>query len=331
MTADSDKIRDAESRARVGSVLRDRFLLLQRVPGGGLGVVYKALDRRLAEAGPERASVAIKILSPQLAGNGDALRALQREAAKTRCLAHENIVRFIDLDRDDDLSFLVLEWLEGRTLADVLDSGDARSIDRDAAFRIVRQVGEALDYAHRCGIVHADVRPGNVMIVANGDAKLFGFGMARVRRQHADAGFDAGAPGAVTPAYSSLQVLGGEQPVATDDVFSLGCLMYRLLAGYRVFGPRNAAEASQAGMTPQRPQGLSDGEWAALKKALSYARVTRYASVRAFIDALGDAGVLAGQVAAELPAVLRALRSPAQRGEIDDARLGPLLLPFPGA
>ncbi len=281
-------VNDAEARVQVGSILRDRFLLQQKVSGGSMGVVYKALDRRLAEAGSEQKNVAIKILSPALAEDGHALRALQQEATKTRCLVHPNIVRFIDLDRDDDLYFLVLEWMEGRSLAEILDSPDARAIDKNAALRIVRQVGEALDYAHRCGIVHADVKPGNIMILPNGDAKLFDFGVARVRQKQAQNEFDPGVLGAITPAYSSLQVLGGEDPVATDDVFSLGCLLYRLVAGYRVFGPRNAAEASAAGMQPQRPQGLSDTQWQALKKSLSYARVMRFGSVREFVDALGE-------------------------------------------
>ena len=276
------------ARVQVGSVLRDRFLLQQQVSGGSMGSVYKALDRRLAEAGSDQPNVAIKVLSPALAEDGFALRALQQEAAKTRCLVHPHIVRFIDLDREDDLYFLVLEWLEGRTLADILDSADAKSIDVKAAFRIVRQVGDALDYAHRCGIVHADVKPGNIMIMPNGDAKLFDFGVARVRQQRTDQDFDPGILGAMTPAYSSMQVLGGEEPVATDDVFSLACLLYRLVAGYRVFGPRNAAEASQEGMQPQKPQGVTETQWKAMKKALSYPRVTRFATVREFSDALGD-------------------------------------------
>jgi len=271
---------------QVGSVLRDRFLLQEEVSGGSMGTVYKAMDRRLAEAGTEQPSVAIKVLSPELAQDGHALRALQQEATKTRCLVHPHIVRFIDLDRDDDLYFLVLEWLEGRTLAEILDSADARSIDVDAAFRIVRQIGDALDYAHRCGIVHADIKPGNIMIMPNGDAKLFDFGVARVRQQQADKDFDPAVLGALTPAYSSMQVVGGEEPVVSDDVFSLACLLYRLVAGYRVFGPRNAAEASMEGMKPQKPQGVDDEQWKVLKKALSYSRVTRFESVKDFIDAL---------------------------------------------
>jgi serine/threonine protein kinase len=277
-----------DDQVQVGSVLRDRFMLQERVSGGSMGVVYKALDRRLAEAGDASPSVAIKVLSTKLSQSGLALRALQQEAAKGRCLVHPNIVRFIDLDRDDDLYFIVMEWLEGRTLADILDSPDSKSIDTDRAFQIVRQVGKALDYAHRCGIVHADVKPGNIMIMPNGDAKLFDFGVARVRQKQLDKdpGFDPGVLGLLTPAYSSMQVLTGEKPTPSDDVFSLACLLYRLIAGYRVFGPRNAAEAAEEGMKPQRLEKLSDANWRALKKALSYSRVTRFESMSDFINAL---------------------------------------------
>jgi serine/threonine protein kinase len=278
----------ADGRVQVGSVLRDRFMLQERVTGGSMGVVYKALDRRLAEADADSAWVAVKILSPKLSQNGQALRALQQEAAKGRSLVHSNIVRFIDLDRDDDLYFIVMEWLEGRTVADILDSPDSKSIDTERAFKIVRQIGKALEYAHRCGIVHADVKPGNIMIAPNGDAKLFDFGVARIRQQQLDhdPDFDPGVLGLLTPAYSSMQVLTGEKPTPADDVFSLACLLYRLIAGFRVFGPRNAAEAAEEGMKPQRLEQLSDANWRVLKKALSYSRVTRFDSMQDFIDAL---------------------------------------------
>ena len=174
----------ADDRVQVGSVLRDRFLLQERVSGGSMGVVYKALDRRLAEAGSKRPSVAIKVLSPQLSKSAPALRALQQEAAKGRCLIHPGIVRFLDLDRDDDLYFIVMEWLDGRTLADILDSPDGKKISVKRAIKITQQLGNALDYAHKCGIVHADVKPGNVMILPNGSGRLFDFGIARVVQAH---------------------------------------------------------------------------------------------------------------------------------------------------
>jgi len=283
----------SESEVQVGSLLRDRYLLQEEVSGGGMGVVYKAIDQRPAESGSSDPGgsdhwVAVKVLSPKLAENSQALRALQQEAAKGRCLVHPNIVKFIDLDRHGNLYFLIMEWLEGRTLADLLDSKDASIIDFKTAFRIVRQIGGALDYAHSRGIVHADIKPGNIMMMPNGDAKLFDFGVARIRQQHADAGFDPGVLEAITPAYSSMQVLTGEEPAVEDDVFSLSCLLYRLIAGYRVFGPRNAAEASEEGMKPQRLKGLNDSQWSALKKGLSNSRITRFNSVRDFVDALGE-------------------------------------------
>ncbi len=278
----------ADDRVQVGSLLRDRFMLQERVSGGSMGVVYKALDRRLAEAGGTEPYVAIKVLSPHLAENGQALRALQQEAAKGRCLTHPNIVRFMDLDREDDLYFIVMEWLEGRTLADILDDPKTRKLDKDRAFEIVQKVGDALEYAHRCGIVHADVKPGNVMVLPNGDVKLFDFGVARVRQKQVEdqPDFDPGVLGLLTPAYSSMQVLTGEDPTPSDDVFSLACLLYRLIAGFRVFGPRNAAEAAEEGMKPQCPQGLSEARWRVLKKALAYSRVTRFDSMQDFLDAL---------------------------------------------
>lgn len=276
---------------QVGSVLRDRFLLQKKISGGSMGVVYKALDRRLAEAGDSNSSVAIKVLSPQLSKDGNALRALQQEAAKGRCLSHRNIVRFIDLDREEDLYFIVMEWLEGKSLADILDDSSTKKIDKEMALDIIRQLGKALNYAHRRGVIHADVKPGNIILSPSGEVKLFDFGIARVRQKWTDvpSEFDPAVLGAVTPAYSSMQVLTGEEPVASDDVFSLACLMYRLIAGYRVFGPRNAAEAADEGMEPQRPQGLNDTEWQALRKALSYSRVSRFESPKEFVRALsGD-------------------------------------------
>jgi serine/threonine protein kinase len=277
-----------QGRLQIGSVLRDRFLLQERVAGGSMGVVYKAHDRRLAEADGVDPWVAIKVLSPKLSRNAHALRALQQEAAKGRCLSHPNIVRFVDLDRDGDVYFIVMEWLEGRSLAEILDENKNTRIDLKTSLDIIRQLALALDYAHRCGVVHADVKPANIMVTPSGQVKLFDFGIARIlQKQHEGRNhFDPGVLGAVTPAYSSMQVLTGEDPVPGDDVFSLGCLMYRMVAGQRVFGSHNAAEAAEQGMDPQRPPGLSDQQWRALKKSLAYSRVARFATPADFLLAL---------------------------------------------
>jgi serine/threonine protein kinase len=309
---------------QVGSVIRDRFLLQEKVSGGSMGVVFKALDRRLAEAGDENPYVAIKVLSSKLSRNASALRALQQEAAKGRCLSHPNIVRFIDLDRDEDLYYIVMEWLDGRSLAEILDDVDGQIVDMPMALNIVGQIARALDYAHRRGVIHADVKPANIMITPDGHAKLLDFGVARIRQKQIEgkSKFDPAVLGMASPAYSSMQVLTGEDPAPADDVFSLGCLLYRLVAGIRVFGPRNAAEAAADGMEPQRPRGLNDTQWRALKKALSYSRVTRFPTPKAFIEALGPgAGTIKPKPAVagnddSVPAkpqpepVMRAIRAP---------------------
>ncbi len=274
---------------QVGSVLRDRYLLKEQVSEGSMGTVFKALDRRLAETGEANPFVAIKVLSPKLSRNGAALRALQQEAAKGRCLSHPNIVRFIDLDREDDLFFLVMEWLDGRSLSKILDDNRGNSLDIATAMNVISQVSRALSYAHQRGVIHADIKPGNIIVTPEGQVKVIDFGVARIRQKENEgkSRFDRDVMRAGSPAYSSMQVLTGEDPVAADDVFSLACLMYRLVAGYRVFGPRNAADAAQEGMEPQKPQELNDTQWAALKKALSYSRVTRYQTPKAFMDAFG--------------------------------------------
>ena len=279
-----------DAQLQIGTILRDRFLLQQQVLGGSTGVVYKALDQRLADAEDANTFVAIKVLPAEVARNDRALRSLQQEVAKGRCLTHQNIVRCIDLDREDEMHFIVMEWLDGRSLETILDDSGSKKIDLETTMDIIRQLSQALEYAHKRGVVHGDVNPGNIKITRAGEVKLFDFGIARVLQKEQDnqPDFDPRELGAKSPEYSSMQVLTGEDPVPADDVFSLGCLMYRLIAGYRVFGPRSAAEAASEGMEPQQPQGLSDTQWSALRKALAHSRVLRFSSPAEFIAAMGE-------------------------------------------
>lgn len=295
----ADRIMDSR-QLQVGSILRDRFLLQRQLLGGGTGLVYKALDQRLAEAEDANAFVAVKVLPSEISRNEKALRALQQEMAKGRCLNHPNIVRLMDLDREDNLNFIIMEWLDGKSLATILQESGSKKIDIHTTMDIVKQVSLALDYAHERGVVHGDVNPGNVRITTQGEVKVFDFGIARVLQKEQDRqpDFDPRELGAKSPEYSSMQVLTGEDPVPADDVFSLACLMYRLIAGHRVFGPRSAAEAASEGMEPQRPPGLPQEMWPALKKALAYSRVPRFKSPKEFVAALGD---IPGSHMMELP------------------------------
>ncbi len=283
---------DAKSgeRLRPGVVLGERFVLDKVVAKTTAGTLYLAFDQQVEAIHRDETRVAVTILSPDITGNEQAVRSLQKITRRARQLAHPNIVHFNDLCRDGDVTFLVSEWINGRSLADILESGDARRIDRVAAFRIVRELGIGLDYAHRCGVVHADTKPGNIMIAPDGCARLIDSVSARAKLLRLRSQSDQAA---ASTTYASRQVLTGERLSASDDVFSLGCLLYRLLAGYRVFGPRNAAQAFAASMLPLRPEGISGPHWSAVEKALHHDREGRFESISEFMAALDEADEVA--------------------------------------
>ncbi|MCK4977782.1 MAG: serine/threonine protein kinase, partial [Anaerolineales bacterium] len=214
----------------VGRILHDRYQVREFLGRGGMAEVYKVWDAHRSTF------LAMKVLHQDLALDYIFMRRFQREADTLAQLQHPNIVRFYSLEQDGPLAFMLLDYIDGENLKRLIFEA-AGPVAFEQTLAIFRAVCSALQFAHGEGMVHCDIKPGNIMIMPNGDAKLFDFGVARVRQQHADTEFDPGVLGALTPAYSSMQVLTSEEPVAADDVFSLSCLLYRLLAGYRVFGP----------------------------------------------------------------------------------------------
>jgi len=275
----------------VGTVIDGRYELLRRVAGGSMGVVYKALDRQRTLETHEPSWVAVKVLTPRLDRHGPALRALQREAETGLLLDHPNVVGFHGLGRDDRLFYIVMEWLPGRSLADWLDRRPGEPMPVADAVHIVCSVGAALAHAHERGVVHADVKPGNVMLLPDGSVRLCDFGIARLDRVLATrtGTFDPGVLRAATPAYSSPEVLNGETPTVRDDIYSLACLAYRMLSGHRVFGSRDAIEAEAAGEAPRPIEGIGEGRWRALEQALSFSRYERPADMAAFLRDFGAA------------------------------------------
>ncbi|MEN7343526.1 MAG: protein kinase [Pseudomonadota bacterium] len=272
----------------VGSLLRDRFEIVGKAAGGSMGVVFKAIDRRMAEAEGGQPYVAIKVLAPEYAGHAGAMRALQQEATKGRYLLHPNIVRFLDMDRTGDDTFLVMEWLEGRPLSAILNEKPGRPIAAATSWQIIREVGNALAYAHELGVTHADIKPGNIMILPDGSVKLLDFGIARVRGDFAgkSLGTDPRILNAATPAYASPQVLGGKPAKPEDDVFSLACVAYRLLSGFRVFRDKSALDAQSAGRLPDRIESISGRQWHALAAALTFETDRRTPSISEFLRQL---------------------------------------------
>jgi TonB family protein len=273
----------ARRPAGPGWVLRDRYVLQARLASGGMSRVFKALDRRALEAGASDPWVAIKLVEPTTLHYADALRLLQKEAALGQELVHPNVARVIAFDREGDNAFLILEWLEGESLAELLTRQRHRPVAVAETLRVVGEIGAALAFAHERGITHADVKPGNVFLTRDGGAKLLDFGLARAPDQV----LPAAASEARTPAYASCEVLEGLEPVPQDDVYSLACVAYRMLAGRRAFGHHDALAAEDGGRGPAPIAGLDPRRWGALERALAFRRGARTPDVATFLDELG--------------------------------------------
>ncbi len=281
--------RKASPVPAVGTVLDGRFKLLERIERGSMSVVYRARD---LEATDSDGIVAIKIVTHRLAENGHALRALKEEAEKGLSLRHPSIVRYDALHRDDRLFFIAMEWLDGETLAERLDRKPGKPLDRVTALSVIKNLGAALSYVHGRGLVHADVKPGNLFLCRDGRVKLLDFGISRAHGEEnrARAGFDPGVLGAATPAYASYDLLKGRGAEPADDIYSFACLIYRLCSGSRVYGQLSAVDARDLRRQPAAIDSLTDRQWQLLSKALSHERGERPDDADAFAHAFIDGG-----------------------------------------
>jgi predicted Ser/Thr protein kinase len=268
----------------VGDVLNGRFVLEERVGSGGMSTVYKALDRRKLEADDRNPYVAVKVLNVEFRSHPQSLIALQREAKKSQSLAHPNIVRVYDFDRDGDTVYMTMEYLSGKSLAQIFRARDFKGMSQEEAMPILEQIAAALKFAHDNGIVHADFKPANVIITDSGQVKVIDFGIARAfqRPDQVDmeaTRFDPGSLGALTPTYASPEMLEHQEVDPRDDVYALGCITYEMLTGRHPFGRMQATEARDGGLQPERRKGLTSRQWKALKGALAFNREQRTPTV----------------------------------------------------
>lgn len=256
----------------LGDMLRDRFVLDVLIGTGGMGRVYRAVDRRRLEALDQQPYVAVKVLSSDFRHHPDALRALEAEARKVQALAHPNICVVFDFDRDGPNAFLVMELLLGNTLDVALRASPGGKLDPRRVPAVVGGLLAGIGYAHARGVVHADLKPGNVFLCAGGETKVLDFGVATALR---GSGFDPAGLEALTPGYASPEMARGEPRDPRDDVFALGCIAYLVLTGRHPYDRRPAEEAEERRMSPAPIDGLPRDGWAALAAALSFRREDR--------------------------------------------------------
>jgi len=207
-----------------------KYEIISELGRGGMGVVYKAEQSTLGR------TVAIKALSADLATNDQFLARFQQEArVVARMGSHENIVQVYDVESHEGNYYIIMEYVEGRSLGDRIKAGE--KIPLDDALRIVRQTARALQHAHERGIVHRDVKPDNVMLTNTGKVKVMDFGIARVENSSVktQTGMSIG-----TPHYMSPEQIEGRRTLdARSDVYSLAVMLYYLVVGKLPFNEDN--------------------------------------------------------------------------------------------
>jgi serine/threonine protein kinase len=268
-------------------ILNNRFVLMETLGTGGMGTVYKAQDLRKVEARDLAPYVAVKILNSDFKQHPDAFISLQREASRSHLLSHPNIVTVHDFDRDADMIFMTMELLDGQDLETLINQHSNTGLDKQQALEIFEDYCQALDYAHKKGIVHSDLKPGNIFVTKENGTKVLDFGIARfvLESKNLDH-FDAGRIGAITPAYASLEMIGRQAPDRSDDVFAAAVIAYELFTGRHPFGKQSAATALAKGLKPERIESLTKRQWKALAHGLELRRENRIGGIRELMLAL---------------------------------------------
>ena len=230
---------------RTGAVdglrLGGRYRMGALLATGGMGEVWAAHDLLLDRA------VAVKVLGGALAGDGRAAERLRREARAAGRLEHPGIARVLDLGEHDGRPYLVMELLEGESLAARIDR--AGPMPPDEAARVVTAVADALQAAHTAGVVHRDVKPGNVFLTSAGEVKVLDFGIAWSAH---DAALTTGDL-LGTAAYLAPERVLGHRATPAADIYALGVVLYELLAGHRPFEASSEVELAMAHVNASPP------------------------------------------------------------------------------
>jgi predicted Ser/Thr protein kinase len=264
-----------------------RYDVVEELGRGAMGVVYKASDPTIGRL------VAIKVLSLEAsagAGVPGAREIFMREARAAGRLSHPGIVTIHDAleDPESRSNYIVMEFIPGRTLESILLAGPALETDR--ALDIIRQIAEALDYAHHNQIIHRDLKPANILLTDDGRVKITDFGIAKIVAR-------GGAARTVaimgTPAYMSPEQVTGGEIDARSDLFSMGILLYLMLVGQKPFAGDTAAVMfkivyGDPVLPSQLNRQLQAGHDYLVLRCLAKDRARRYTSAREFLDDLED-------------------------------------------
>lgn len=230
----------------IGQVLGGRYQLEALLGQGGMSAVYRATDPNL------RRTVAIKLIHSHLAADPEFVRRFEGEAAAVARLRHPNIVQVYDFNHDDDVYYMVLEYVPGETLQDKLRTlnRDRRLLPLDQIMATSITLSEAVQYAHDQGMIHRDLKPANVMITPENEAVLMDFGIAKIV-----GGENLTATGAMigTVAYMSPEQIRGQRPDHRADIYALGVILFEITSGRRPFEGDSAPSTMMMHLTEPVP------------------------------------------------------------------------------
>ncbi len=274
-----------------GVTLKERFVLLEKLGQGGMGVVFKAKDLLKVEAQDKDPYVAIKVLTDAFKKYSGSFIALQREASKAQRLAHPNIATVYDFDRDGSTVFMTMEFLQGKPLNQLIKELAKKPLKLDHALHIIDELCSGLAYAHEKQLIHSDFKPGNCFLLNDGSVKLLDFGIARASTQtdeeRENTMFDPSKLSAVTPAYATPEMFAGMNPDPRDDIYGLACVAYQLLAGGKhPYNKVASPKIKELGIKPKPIKGLNRRQQKTLMKALSVVREDRISDVNKFADGM---------------------------------------------
>lgn len=265
----------------IGSELGGRYEIVERIGGGGMAIVYKAYDTLLHR------HVAVKVLREQFVHDEEFIQRFRREARSAASLSHPNVVSIYDVGQDEDIHYIVMEYIEGGTLNDIIK--ERAPLQAEEAVKIASQICDALDHAHQNGIIHRDIKPHNILISKSGRIKVTDFGIAR-----AAASSHITQTGAVLGSvhYFSPEHAKGVAQGEKSDIYSLGAVLYQMVTNRLPFAGDSPISVAlkhlqedfeePRSINPLLPQSLEN----IILKALRKRPEERYESARAMLEDL---------------------------------------------